>query len=176
MPQKQPSARGSITFTITVWIIALVALGGAVYGTYLWQRQDVDRLNQEVGQLHAELLTAQNQTPANIYTSQKGVKITLYTPARNSQVASPLIILGAVPGNWSFEASFPIKLIDANGRVVAQAPAQLLSDWMTDQPVAFSAKLTYSSQPSGSGTLVLQKDNPSGLPTKDDSLSVPIKF
>ncbi len=48
---------------------------------------------------------------------------------------------------------------------------------MTDAFVPFTATLTYPAQPAGStGTLVLKKDNPSGEPVNDMSLTIPIQF
>ena len=85
-------------------------------------------------------------------------------------------IVGEIPGNWSFEASFPIKLKDSNGKVLSQTNAHVLGDWTTTNYVIFSAQLTFPSQPSGSGELVLEKDNPSGLAQNDDSVSLPVNF
>jgi len=164
---------------VTLWLIAVVVVVGSIYGTYVWQHREVDRLNQQISQLNTELATAKkNQTPTATYsyTSKKGVSVKVYNPIGNSQLASPVIVMGEVPGNWSFEASFPVKLLDAKGNVIAQAPAQLLGDWMTDKPVPFTLKLTFANTSSGDGTLLLQKDNPSGLEANDDSVSIPIKL
>lgn len=164
---------------VILWLIAVVVIVGSIYGTYVWQHREVDKLNQQISQLNTELTTAKrNQTPSTrySYTSKNGVSVKIYTPIGNSQLASPVIIMGEVPGNWSFEASFPVKLLDAKGNVVAQSPAQLLGDWMTDKSVPFTVKFTFANAPSGDGTLLLQKDNPSGLKANDDSVSIPIKL
>lgn len=164
---------------VTLWLIAVVVVVGSIYGTYVWQHRKVDKLESQVTQLNTELATAKkNQTPTVTYgyTSKKGVSVKVYTPASNSQLNSPVVVMGEVPGNWSFEADFPAKILDVNGNIVAEAPAQLQGDWMTDKLVPFSVKLTYTSATSGNGTLVLQKDNPSGLEANDDSVSIPIKL
>lgn len=91
-------------------------------------------------------------------------------------VQSPLTVTGRARGNWYFEADFPVKLLDANGSILAQAPAQAQGNWMTTEYVPFSATLNFS-KPSGStGTLVLEKNNPSGLPENADELRIPVKF
>jgi hypothetical protein len=100
----------------------------------------------------------------------------LFSPPTDATISSPVAVLGKIPGSWSFEAQFPIQLKDGSGKVVAQTTAQVLGDWMTNQLVPFSAQLTYQTTPSGNGTLVLQKDNPSGLSANADSISIPIKF
>src|ERR1035437_3698542 len=59
-------------------------------------------------------------------------------------VASPLQITGQAPGTWYFEASFPVKIYDANGQLLGNVPAQAQSDWMTENLVPFAATLTFS--------------------------------
>lgn len=176
---RDHSQSGNSVLKVVLWLIMFFVVAGTIYGTYIWQHNRVGKLESQIAQLNTELDTAKkNQTPAVTYsyTSKKGVSIKVYTPIGNSQLSSPVIVMGEVPGNWSFEASFPVKLLDAKGNVVAQAPAQLQGDWMTDKLVPFTVKLTYTSATSGNGTLVLQKDNPSGIETNDDSVSIPIKL
>jgi hypothetical protein len=93
----------------------------------------------------------------------------------NEKVSSPLTITGAARG-WYFEASFPVKLLDAAGNIVAQAPAQAQGDWMTSDFVPFQVTLTWSGNMSGAGTVVFAKDNPSGLPANDAEVRVPVEF
>ena len=112
----------------------------------------------------------------NKYSSQKGVSIIVDAPKTDSIVKSPLAVTGQVPGNWSFEASFPLKLVDSNGTVLAQGPATLHGDWMTDNLVPFTGQLTFSSPSTNTGFLILERDNPSGLPEKEDSVRIPVKF
>jgi len=102
--------------------------------------------------------------------------IKLTSPEINSEVKSPLEIKGEARGNWYFEASFPIKLLDANGQELATAIATAEGDWMTTDFVPFKATLNFSTPQTSTGTLVLIKDNPSGLPENDDSVQVPVKF
>jgi hypothetical protein len=174
---KSRIVNGSILGQVIAWLIALAAVGGIVYGMYVWQYRQVNELNQQVSQLNRELSSVKRQQvtkAASTYTSQKGVTVKIYTPAINDTLVSPVIVMGEVPGNWSFEASFPVKILDAKGNVVAKATAQLLGEWMTTKLVPFSAKLTYASAVSGNGVLLLQKDNPSGMPQNDDTVSIPI--
>lgn len=114
--------------------------------------------------------------PTGEFTSEGGTTITLdgWTDA---PAASPLMITGEVPGSWSFEASFSVRLTDEEGNVLVEAPAQLEGDWMTDEMVPFSVTLTFDPPASGTaGFLVLVKANASGLPENDDSVSIPIVF
>ncbi|MDO8742174.1 MAG: Gmad2 immunoglobulin-like domain-containing protein [bacterium] len=102
--------------------------------------------------------------------------IVLETPSPNSVVRSPLMISGKARGNWYFEASFPVKLYDANRKLLTQVPAQAQSEWMTTDYVPFAATLTFDTPTTPTGVLVLEKDNPSGLPEHADQLEVPIVF
>lgn len=98
------------------------------------------------------------------------------SPLPDAAVTSPLVVAGQAPGTWYFEASFPVKLLDADGNLLAQAPAQAQGDWMTTAPVTFSATLNFAVPPTATGTLVLEKDNPSGLPENAGSVEVPVTF
>jgi len=102
--------------------------------------------------------------------------VKLTSPKVNSQVESPLEVRGEARGNWYFEASFPIKLLDANGKEIAMGIAMAEGDWMTTDFVPFKATLNFSMPETSTGTLVLIKDNPSGLPENDNSVQVPIEF
>lgn len=98
-------------------------------------------------------------------------------PMPGEKISSPLTIAGEARGGWYFEASFPYELLDANGTVIAQGPVAAQGEWMTQDFVPFSATITFPAQPAGStGTLVLKKDNASGLPENDDSLTIPVTF
>lgn len=175
---KASREAGGVVAKLLLLVVVLAVLAGGVFGTYNWQHNKLTNANQQVTQLSSDLAKARDQAQskvvANTYTSAKGVSIKVYLPDANSKLTSPVVVMGEVPGNWSFEASFPVKIYDSKGTLVTQTPAQLQGNWMTDQLVPFTAKLTFSSVVSGNGTLVLQKDNPSGIASNDDTLTIPI--
>ena len=103
--------------------------------------------------------------------------IILDSPLPNATVNSPLLITGKARGSWFFEASFPVYLLDSHGNMLGQGIAQAQGDWMTSNFVPFKTTLTFTADPQiigDAGTLVLQKDNPSGLHENDDALRVPV--
>src|SRR3989344_9424541 len=105
--------------------------------------------------------------------------IRIDAPRPNATIKSPLVILGQARGFWFFEASFPVVLADWDGRIIAQGIATAQDDWMTEDFVPFTATLSFtvaSDVYSNRGTLILLKDNPSGLPEHDDALEIPIVF
>ena len=95
--------------------------------------------------------------------------------AAGSVVESPLLVTGEARGVWFFEGVFPVELVDADNVVIAKGLAQAKSDYMTDEFVEFEADLSFVTQ-ADSGTLILKKDNPSGLPENDAQVEIPVKF
>lgn len=91
-------------------------------------------------------------------------------------VSSPLTVIGEARGYWFFEASFPVKVLDANNQQLAVAVAQAQGEWMTEDFVPFSVTLTYPMPTTPTGTIVFEKDNPSGLPEHDDYMTIPVVF
>ncbi|MHB8903826.1 MAG: Gmad2 immunoglobulin-like domain-containing protein [Patescibacteria group bacterium] len=98
-------------------------------------------------------------------------------PLPNQVITSPLIIKGQARGSWFFEASFPVVLVDWDGKIIAQGIAQAKSNWMTNEFVPFEATISYVADQnvySTKGALILRKDNPSGLPANDNALEIPV--
>lgn len=103
--------------------------------------------------------------------------IRVTTPSANTVVTSPLVVRGEARGNWYFEASFPVRLLDSEGTELALAIAQAQGEWMTTEFVPFEATLVFvAPEAGGTGTLVFEKDNPSGLPENADELRIPVNF
>lgn len=101
-------------------------------------------------------------------------KVNVTVPLRNAIVGNVFEVRGEAPGNWFFEASFPIQLRDSEGNVLARGIANAEGEWMTTEQVPFLAKIELEKFYEGTATLVLLRDNPSGLPENDDSLEVPL--
>jgi hypothetical protein len=99
----------------------------------------------------------------------------LKPPLSFSKVSSPLTVTGEAAG-WYFEAEFPVRLEDANGNVLAQAPARAQGDWMTVDFVPFTVTLTFVARPpTDTGKLILEKSNPRGEGPVE-SVEVPVRF
>lgn len=94
----------------------------------------------------------------------------------HQRIASPLTVNGSARGAWYFEGSFPVILVDGNGKIIAQAPAKATSDWMTSNAVPFSVTLAFVKPGTATGTLIFKNDNPSGLPQKAASYTIPVRF
>jgi len=102
--------------------------------------------------------------------------IRVESPMAGETITSPLLVTGQARGYWYFEASFPVELLDATGQQIAVNPAQAQGNWMTEEFVPFKSTLIFDKPTTPTGSLVLHKDNPSGLPEKEDSITIPVKF
>jgi hypothetical protein len=108
------------------------------------------------------------------YKNASADKIKVTTPKPGDVVGKSFTIKGEARGGWYFEASFPVEVRDSKGNVLAQTPAQAEGEWMTSNFVPFSVNITIPSTYTGPATVILRKDNPSGLPQNEASASYPI--
>jgi len=97
-------------------------------------------------------------------------------PQAGAEISSPLEISGEARGNWFFEASFPVRLVDENGKELASGIAEAEGEWMTEKFVPFKATLVFDRKTAKSGKLILLKANASDLEELDDSFAVPVVF
>jgi benzodiazapine receptor len=102
--------------------------------------------------------------------------IRVATPRPGDTVKSPLTVRGEARGNWFFEASFPVKVVDENGKVIGNGVAQAEDEWMTTEFVPFTVTIKLTATSAHKASLILEKDNPSGLSQNDDSLTIPINL
>jgi hypothetical protein len=98
------------------------------------------------------------------------------SPQPDQVITSPLTIEGQARGTWFFEASFPVRLLDAGGNIIAEHYAQTQEEWMTEEFISFSSQLEFEVPATDTGTLVLIKDNPSDIREYDAQLEIPIRF
>lgn len=96
-------------------------------------------------------------------------------PMSGDTISSPVEIIGEAKGTWFFEGDFPVKLLDKNGKIIAEAPARALGEWMTEDFVPFRAILEFSAPQGMAGTLVLAKDDPSGQAAVEEE-KIPVTF
>ncbi len=132
-------------------LFAVLVLGGEVY--YINRLRDVAAPDQEA--------------------------IRVVSPQPNEKITSPLTVRGEARGNWFFEGSFPVYLVDGpegTGEEMTSAVAQAQDEWMTTEFVPFEATLIFAQPETSDGTLILAKDNPSGLPAHDAQFTVPVRF
>ena len=66
--------------------------------------------------------------------------------------------------------------VNGEGTVLGRGIAQAQADWMSTGTVSFTAIVQFTAPRGTTGTVVLSKDNPSGLPKNDASLVIPVGF
>lgn len=134
--------------------------------------------NQQLKNMLSSYQTQTTPTPVASASPTPNPEMPIVSsPSANIKVVSPLKITGTVPAGWMFEGVFPIKLVDANQKLIIQGQAKenVAGNWQTGNPVAFTATLTFKTS-SASGFLILQNDNPSGIPANSKTFEVPVKF
>ncbi len=109
--------------------------------------------------------------------------ITVDTPEIGEIVQSPLRVSGEARGQWYFEGSFPVTLTNWDGLIIAEGFATADGEWMTTDFVPFEGTIEFESPATEddpdfmkNGTLIFQKDNPSGLPEHDDAYEIRVRF
>jgi hypothetical protein len=152
--------------SIAIWVILLIIIAGLIL-TFFFKNNQVENLPNQSDN------TGEGTTTSGI-SENNLIQIT--NPSRDALVLSPLTIVGEARGAWYFEAQFPIKIVDSNGVLLGSTAGHAESDWMTNNFVPFQALLTFDSPTTATGTLILEKDNPSGLPGNADSISIPVRF
>jgi len=110
-------------------------------------------------------------------STTNAIRITSPIAGATVSASKPILVTGQAVGGWYFEASFPVILAAADGRVISQAVAKAGGDWMTTKFVPFTANITFVKQTPGTrGFIILKNDNPSGQASTSRAVEVPITF
>ncbi len=116
------------------------------------------------------------QTPNTVATPPSATaRIKVSNLKANDIIRSPFALEGEAAG-WYFEASFPVSITNSAGKELVKIPATAQSNWMTTDFVPFKARLEFIAPADDRGYVILERDNPSGLPQYDESYKIPIRF
>lgn len=152
------------TIFFTVLVIILIAL---VVFVFDWGRKGPQMFEINSGIFTEDIL--------HNSTSTIEMPIVVNNIEDNQEVSNPIKIEGKARGNWFFEASFPVELIDTDGNILASAIATAEGDWMTTEFVNFTVNIEYDKPTSTRhALLILSKDNPSDNPEFDQSIFIPV--
>lgn len=105
--------------------------------------------------------------------------ISITSPKILTVVSSPLRVEGRARGVWFFEGDFLISIVDWDGRIIGEGYATARDEWMTEDFVSFEGQIPFVFDdllPYGHGTIIFQKNNPSGMSELDDAYEIPILF
>ena len=102
--------------------------------------------------------------------------IEVFSPKPNETISSPVKITGVARGNgWSgFEGQVGVVLLlDSSGSELARGVLSATTEW-TQLPTNFETTLTFSALGQGTGSLVFHNENPSGMPERDKTFTLPV--
>lgn len=109
-----------------------------------------------------------------LYKNASSSMIIVDIPSPGAVTGKEFLVRGKARGTWFFEGSFPVVVIDTNGKILAEGPAKAQGDWMTTEFVPFTITIKAPESYVGEAMVLLKKDNPSGLEERDASISFPI--
>lgn len=168
--QTIPAAPKQSKVLLIILAILALALATTTALAYFLQQNRINDLLTQNSDLQAQVI----ECPNVMYTSGKGDEVIVYTPNDSDTIASPLTVIGQIPGSWATEGDFVAVLKNSDGVQIAESVVTINGNWMTDDLVPFSTTIAYND--TGTGTLVLQKDNPSGLPVNDDQVAINVQL
>lgn len=117
---------------------------------------------------------AEETTLSPVYRNIKPSDIVISTPHAGGVTGKEFLVKGSVRGGWFFEGVFPVEVRSQRGEKLVSTYAAAEGNWMTTESVVFTAKVTVPATYIGPATLILRKDNPSGLRENDASVAIPI--
>lgn len=117
------------------------------------------------------------EVEASPQISEEHAFVTLNTPRPGDVISPPIQIAGQAPQNWFFEGQLFAKIETDNGTVIGQGPLKTEGDWTTEKVLNFRGELKFS-VPTGvqTGKLVIENDNPSGLPENQKRYEIQVRF
>lgn len=153
-------------FFITIIIIALLIVGFKYISPKNNSTNEQARLPENNSDKSREEVLSYNDM------------IKVFNPLKNDVISSPLKIKGEARGGWYFEASFPIKLVDGNGKKIELNQNYIMTDkeWTTEDYVSFEQEIIFKAPDTKNGTLILEKANPSGKPELEEKMEIPVEF
>ncbi len=148
---------------ILIVVIAIVVVGGLVL---------LSMKNSKTSEPVAD--PSQEVNSKIVYTNASAEMISVDTPRPDDVTGKEFTVIGKAIGPWYSEATFPVQVVAKDGTVLFSGGAEAQGDWMTENQVPFFVNVTIPETFIGEATIVLKKDNPSGLPERDASISYPI--
>lgn len=144
-------------------------------GTAAGEKQDTgSKASEETGRDDIE--KDRSDEEENNGTNNLSDQIIVTDPVPDQLISSPLIITGEARGTWFFEATFPVNLLDSNGKVLALHYALTDENWMTEDFIPFTANIEFDDPETTTGFLILEKDNPSGMQEYAAQIEIPVRF
>lgn len=156
-----------------IWVLIVIILAVAL-GIALSTREGSDSTKEAAEQTQS--LINDDKTSEESSIPQKDDLIRVTSMKNNQVVDGSFTVTGEARGQWYFEGSFPVRIEDANGKVLGRVVAKAKGEWTTTEYVPFEVFVIFDKYQTSTGFIIFEKDNPSGLPENANELRVPIQF
>jgi hypothetical protein len=97
-----------------------------------------------------------------------------FSVSPGQEVSGKMMVTGSVRGAYFFEANIGVNILDANKKMLKQGYGTATSEWMTVDPVSFTAEIDFTNIPKGKAYIEIHNDNASGLPEHDKNILIPV--
>lgn len=160
----------------TLFIVSLIAL--LLFTTLaVWPKTDSENNQPTNDAITDNSSDSDVVTPEIYYTNASEDDIIVSFPLPGDTIISPLTVSGKARGTWFFEASAPVVIVNWDGLIIGEGYIQTTSDWMTEDFVDFTGKITFTNPTyKNNGAIIIKNDNPSGLSENDKAVEIPIYF
>ncbi len=179
---------GKFSPRILVLLVAILLVGvGIFFYLKLSEQQKLSKINSYEECAAAGFPIMDSYPPqcrANYKTFSQDIgneleyadQILVSLPRPNQKVLSPITVKGNARGTWFFEGKMKAILYDSSNKHLADIVLTAKSEWMTEEFVPFSGTAVFSRPENPRGRLVIQNDNPSGMPENQKELVIPVVF
>lgn len=137
--------KGSFVIKVVLGVVLILVIFG---GIYMSTKKKVDAPVVVVPENKVEILG--NKEDLLSFSVKPG-----------DTVSGILNLSGTVKNAYFFEGNIGIGLLDANKNILKQGNGTAISDWMTTEPVTFTATIDATGL-SGKGYIAIQENDPSG--------------
>lgn len=114
-------------------------------------------------------------TPTPVVTGN-AADLVSFSVAPGAHVSGVMTVNGSVKNAYFFEANIIVNILDANQNVLRTGHGTATTDWMTVDPVSFTANLDFTGLATGPGFIEIHNDNASALPQNDKHILVPVSI
>jgi hypothetical protein len=152
-------------------VLFIIALAIALF-VFISKRSEAPIVNEEVN------VGVNGEVKSNENVPLLSDMIIIDSPKMGETITQgTLHVSGKARGSWYFEASAPFEVRGQDNELIKQSYITAQGEWMTTEFVPFKGEITFT-VPDGmkSGFIVFRNDNPSGDPSRDKSVSIPVKF
>ena len=99
-----------------------------------------------------------------------------FSIVKNEPISGVVEASGILKGGYFFEGNARGMILDSNKNVLKTFPVTATADWMTADGVPFTMTVDATGISAGNGYIRIANDNPSGDPTKDKFIDIPVVF